>query len=567
MHWAWDQELRTRSQTTPQISDSALQLCQFARCTCDMAASVSSDQYSSEEEEEVVATDKMPEGHVKALEDLRYELDQGMSTARVLDQLQRVGLLDRRGSEQIMALPTPSERNEEIINEIRRGRGPDALPRFISALRPIHFTLSEKLASKVWPFRTQVLWFVESPTHAAVVVDLLGEARDYGFVAGFTFDGVQRTSSNRCYFQRGLLFDEDGSSKTEELEGLEVVVAFPSSVRDVPQAVESAFSEVCPKADVAVMSGVCRGRRWRGEGEGDGVRSGDTIVVTQAFDERQGSAIGAPVGPKDEFVQVLRQRLLEVVGGGDQPAWVGEVERMKEEEASLRYKTLWLTRLFVELQTLQGRGRGGGGGGEGEGVQTSPWLASPELGWDLDEPSLLSEHNLAVLSQCLPDWESGTLASTLLHSRRLWTVDHTSPLGMAPNPNLVAIVERAVECNPQFPSQPSPQASSLPLTLPVYGAMATIPQDTQRREEHHTRPHPPSSCALATDFSSYQFYEVCSSSRRLGLDKPLLVCKGVSYEVGGKERACVVASSCVILEVVRRFAVDISAGKEASQSD
>ena len=417
-----------------------------------------------------------------------------MDPRKVVWHLQRRGVLDQFDREKILAPATTLDKNDRLIETISKRSRADFY-KFIDVL----WVVDTALAEEIIPTRFRVLWYVASTSDAAAVVYVLEK------YANIVFCDVEVGAD--CLFRCGRAFDVD------EMSCLEVRLVFP--VDETPDSMSktmtAAFVSVCPQADMALMSGVCRGG-------GDGVtRSGDLVVANQVT---QLSGLHPPVGPRRVHLEKLEHHLQNLI----QPPWLEEVNSDLLDECSKQNQTLWLTQLYLELLKCKNG-------------QQSDWLTS--CGWSVSQ-SLRCKENQAVLARNLPDWESGKLASFLLRGRALfWQSDHKSPLGMSPPDSLLATAKKKtvpVAINSQVPL----------LAAPHFGTIAAE-QGASRESDRQVSPLP-----LAYDSGCFQFYTLCSS--KLGAGKPWFVCKGISYELGGSQRLGVISSTCLLMEAMKVFA-------------
>ena len=470
-------------------------------CSDDQLMELADDESDGADTDEEADAERMPEAQREILGEYTDYLSERMVPERVVEGLQKLGVFDRHDKETVLAKQTTKERNEEVIELVMR-RGTHAFPKFVRALQRIHSSLAKKLQSKLYPVKCRVLWLAESASHAAIVVHTL-EKPEY---AGVRFDDIVRAPG--CLFRCGVV---SGHETRCGMEQVEIIVVFPVHESLLSEAMESAFNAVCPQADIAVMCGVCKGR-------GESVKSGDTIMVTQAVE----NSLAVPwnsIGPKMEFIQVLSSHLQQLFT--TTPLWLADVNSANQKEASMQYQSLWLTRLFIELQK----------------VQDSRWLHS--LGWDMSRPSLLNEHNQATVDRNCCDWKNGYLVASLL-KQRSWCIDQSSPLGVAPNPALLTQVQEQLTFDTDYPPQPP----NYPLGMPHFGAIETLTDKTELARTH---------IILASDANSFMFYNFCNS--KLGPGKPWFVCKGVPRE--GSETGSVMASTCLLVEVIEIFAIEM----------
>lgn len=428
-------------------------------------------------------------------------LAEGMNPTKVVGHLQRKGVLDLYDKESILAATTTQDKNDRLIEVIKR-RSREAFHAFADVLRTID-TEHAALAEKLLPIRYRVLWFAASASQAAAVVYVLEK------YANILFGNVE--TSVGCLFRCGRTLDAfDGMSC------LEIQLVFPLDEKpdSVAEAMAAAFKTVCPQADMALMSGVCKG-------VGEGVRSGDLVVANAVAHL---NSADPPIGPRQNHMEDLERHLRDLIA----PSWLEEVKRDLLIESSKEYQTLWLTRLYLELQKV-------------ENGQRPQWLATDSLvDWEICQ-SLKYEKNQAILAKNLPNWKDGTLATFLLEERSLWQSDHSSPLGMSPHRHLLTTVERRLVAQPDYPA---PHRAPH-LAPPHFGTMATeLPTS---REGGTQLPSP-----LVYDDHCFQFYSLCLSE--LGRDKPWFVCKGVSYELEGSQTLSVISSTCLLTEAVKVFA-------------
>ena len=450
---------------------------------------------SSEEDRET-----MTERQKELLTEHHAVLAEGMNPTKVVGHLQRKGVLDLYDKESILAATTTQDKNDRLIEVLKR-RSREAFPAFADVLRtidPKHAALAEKLL----PIRYRVLWFAASASQAAAVVYVLEK------YANTLFSNVK--TGVGCLFRCGRALDAfDGMSC------LEIWLVFPLDEKPdlVAEAMAAAFKTVCPQADMALMSGVCKG-------VGEGVRSGDLVVANAVA--QLNSAY--PIGPTQNHMEDLERHLRDLIA----PSWLEEVKRDLLIESSKEYQTLWLTRLYLELQKV-------------ENGQRPQWLATDSLvDWDICQ-SLKCEKNQAILAKNLPNWKDGTLATFLLEERALWQSDHSSPLGMSPHRHLLTTVKKRLVAQADYPA---PHRTPR-LAPPHFGMMATeLPTS---REGGTQLPSP-----LVYDDHCFQFYSLSLSE--LGRDKPWFVCKAVSYELGGSQTLSVISSTCLLTEAVKVFA-------------
>lgn len=457
---------------------------------------------SSSIDEELDATRKDEPKYKQILTEQTDALVEGMTPIPVLEQLQRRKVFDRSDREEVLAVTTTKGKNDKIVDLLVRGRGEEGFVGFVASLRELHYT---QLAELLVPVRYRILWCSSAASHAAVVVHMLETH------ANAEFQAVEVEEGLNCLSRRGVVFDGEDIYTVVEIH-----LVFPIDDKCVSGAMESAFSSVCPQADIVVMSGVC-------ERIGEEVRGGDLILANEAIEKATNSQIKRS-GPNPKFVETLCRHLQQLFAHNP-PSWVADVSSLLAEHNTLQYETLWLARLHSELLRLR------------SGQKDSPWLAA--IGWDQAQSSLLNRQNQEVLAKYLHDWESGKLVSLLLKAatKKTWCVDPSSPLGITPPACLVAAVEGHVATDSAFPVAVEQHPPSL---VPRVGIVSSfVPKE---RETPCT--------PLAVDKDCYQFYIHCQE--KLGMDKPWFLCKGVAYE-GTNDAACTISSTCVLMEAVKLF--------------
>ena len=302
------------------------------------------------------------------------------------------------------------------------------------------------LASLLWPVSYSVHWLTPSPWHAAVVVYLLNTFTNTRFLP--SQDGGPGFLVRRSF---GGAFGKVGVSLT---------LAFPSKPDNFPSMVR----ETCKQANFVILTGSC-------ESLGPRLSAGGAVVPLSATDS-QGTVFC-------RAAQRVRDLQATLEGRVRRATWLEGHRKLYSQRAYLDYWSAWLGRLYVEMNREEG----------------SKWM----------ERQGVAKDGGGVASR-VQEWETGELARHVLSGGRGWNVNHTSPLGISPNPELVTRVLEKVDRSDTFPS-PIDQS---PPSTPVFNPLST------------------SSDGISSPNASL-FFRTCSSQLATGTD--WLACLGLCYDM------------------------------------
>lgn len=302
----------------------------------------------------------------------------------------------------LLKYKTPREQTIAVV-DLLKTRPREGLVAF----REVISVTSPALGSLLWPAGYRILWFSPTPRDAAMVVHLLQQYSDISFhpVEDGGLGHLVRRSS-------GGVFGDDSALLT---------LAFPTR----PELFQQMLKEMCreeKKIDLVILTSHC-------EAMGTEIPAGQS-VVPHSFKDGE-TTISCRTAERIKHLQTtLNGRVKEAI-------WQTERTKMYDKEAYMNYCSVWLARLYIELNRSRERG------------QRSDWI---------ERQGIKVKEKGGMVCQ-IPEWETGELAGYVLNQRRTWHIDSTSQLGIAPNPTLLTHVTQKID---KFNSFPTPPQSTPP---------------------------------------------------------------------------------------------------------
>ena len=382
------------------------------------------------------------------LEEHLEELTEHLDPRETITRLRTLfpDLFDSKDEDEILLRHvTPLEQTGALVNLLKT--------RPTEALQAFHQVLSicqPSLASLLWPVSYSILWLCPSPQHAAMAAYLLKTFTDTDFLPPRQ-GGPGHLLRSSC----GSGFGKEGTL---------VTLAFPSRPEHFPEMVSEMFKQT-EQANLVILTGSC-------EPLGPGVSPGHAVVPLSAGDGEETVACSTALRVRD-LQGRLEARLVNAV-------WLKEQSNVYSRCAYLDYCSAWLTRLYVEMTA---------------GTKSSDWM----------ERQGVTREQRGGVACPFPEWEMGELARHVLTRGRGWNVDHTSPLGISPNPELVSRVREKVGRYGSFPSPINP----IPPTTPLFNPLSTT------------------SDGVSSSYASH-FFKTCSAQLATGTD--WLACLGACHD-------------------------------------
>lgn len=391
----------------------------------------------------------LKEGEKWWLEEHREELTEHVNARETIARLRTLSpeLFDSQDEDDILLRhQTPREQTGALLDLLttRAREGLNAFRQVVSIFQP-------SLASLLWPVSYQVLWLCPSPQHAAVTAHLLKRFTNTEFLS--SQEEGPGYLSRRSY---GGAFGNDGTL---------VKLVFPTRPEHFPQMLRDTCSEM-EQSNLVILTGCCEAR-------GPGLPAGQVVVPLSAGEEGQRVSCRAAGRVRDLQV-TLETRLRNAV-------WREEHAELYRRHAYLDYCSAWLERLYVEMTR----------------ASHSTWM----------ETQGVAEDERGGVVCRIPEWGTGELANYVLTERRSWNVDHTSPLGISPRPDLVSHTSEKISRFDSFPSPMSPT----PPSAPVFNPLSTGGDGVES---------PPAS----------QFFTACSSQLSTAWLACLAVCHHSHYD-------------------------------------